>query len=44
MDDNATSRDRMIESIIAEDSSFVTEGKAMLIEEFGKDYGNYLVM
>ena len=41
MDDNATSRDRMIESIIAEDSSFVTEGKAMLIEEFGKDYGNY---
>lgn len=41
MDDNATSRDKMIESIIAEDSSFVTEGKAMLIEEFGKDYGNY---
>ena len=41
MDDNATSRDRMIEAIIAEDSSFVTEGKAMLIEEFGKDYGNY---
>ena len=41
MDDNATSRDRMIESIIAEDSSFITEGKAMLIEEFGKDYGNY---
>ena len=41
MDDNATSRDRMIETMIAEDSSFVTEGKAMLIEEFGKDYGNY---
>ena len=41
MDDNATSRDKMIETIIAEDSSFVTEGKAMLIEEFGKDYGNY---
>ena len=31
----------MIETIIAEDSSFITEGKAMLIEEFGKDYGNY---
>ena len=41
MDDDATSRDRMIETIIAEDSSFITEGKAMLIEEFGKDYGNY---
>ena len=41
MDDNATSRDKMIETIIAEDSSFITEGKAMLIEEFGKDYGNY---
>ena len=41
MDENATSRDKMIEAIIAEDSCFVTEGKAMLIEEFGKDYGNY---
>ena len=41
MDDDATSRDKMIRTMIAEDSSFITEGKSMLIEEFGKDYGNY---
>lgn len=41
MDSDATTRDRMIDAIIAEDSIFIGEGKAMLVEEFGKDYGNY---
>jgi AAA+ ATPase superfamily predicted ATPase len=31
----------MIDRIIDNDSPFITEGKNMLIEEFGKDYGIY---
>jgi len=31
----------MIEEILAENSLFLNEGKNLLIEEFGKDYGNY---
>lgn len=33
--------DAMINELIAENSLFLTEGKNVLIEEFGKDYGNY---
>src|SRR5690606_29741573 len=31
----------MLEEIIAENSVFLEEGKNVLIDEFGKDYGNY---
>lgn len=31
----------MIDFMIAEDSIFISEGKAILVEEFGKDYGTY---
>jgi AAA+ ATPase superfamily predicted ATPase len=33
--------DRMIEFIVRENSPFIEEGKNLLIEEFGKNYGNY---
>ena len=41
MDNGATTRDKMIEYIIRPDSIFLAEGKNLLIEEFGKDYGVY---
>lgn len=41
MDNGATSRDKMIDEIIQPDSVFLSEGKNLLIEEFGKDYGVY---
>lgn len=41
MDRDATTRDRMIEDMVSEGSLFIEEGKAGLIEEFGKDYGTY---
>ena len=41
MDNGATTKERMIDFIVAEDSIFLAEGKAILIEEFGKDYGTY---
>ena len=41
MDHGATTRDRMIEDMVSEGSLFIEEGKAGLIEEFGKDYGTY---
>ena len=41
MDAGATSADRMLERIIAKNSYFIYEGKNMLIEEFGRDYGRY---
>ena len=41
MDHGATTRDRMIEDMVCESSLFIEEGKAGLIEEFGKDYGTY---
>ena len=41
MDNGATTRDKMIETIIQPDSVFLSEGKNLLIEEFGKDYGVY---
>lgn len=40
--DNAiTTKDAMIEYMIRENSTFIDEGKNILIEEFGKDYGTY---
>ena len=41
MDSGATTKESMLELIIKADSIFISEGKAILIEEFGKDYGNY---
>lgn len=41
IDAGATSKTKMINQIIKVDSIFLGEGKAILIEEFGKDYGVY---
>lgn len=41
MDAGATSKTGMIDHIVKADSIFLGEGKAILIEEFGKDYGIY---
>jgi uncharacterized protein len=38
MDNKATTKAKMINYIIAEDSIFLTEGKNILVEEFGKEY------
>lgn len=41
VDAGATTRERMLDHIVSADSIFLGEGKAVLIEEFGKDYGVY---
>ncbi|MDE6450797.1 MAG: ATP-binding protein, partial [Odoribacter sp.] len=41
MDTGATTKDKMLDQMIKADSIFLGEGKAILIEEFGKDYGIY---
>ena len=41
MDAGATSKEKMLNQIVKADSIFLGEGKAILIEEFGKDYGVY---
>ena len=41
VDNKALSLEKMIDFMIAEDSIFISEGKAILVEEFGKDYGTY---
>ena len=41
IDAGATTKTKMLNQIIKADSIFLGEGKAILIEEFGKDYGNY---
>jgi len=41
MDSGAFSRDGMIGELTREDSFFLAEGRAALIDEFGKDYGTY---
>lgn len=41
VDAGATSKERMLEQIVKTDSIFLGEGKSILIEEFGKDYGIY---
>lgn len=41
VDRGAYTRDKMIDLIVREDSTFLEEGKAVLVEEFGKDYGVY---
>lgn len=41
VDEGATTKTKMINQIIRSDSVFLGEGKAILIEEFGRDYGVY---
>lgn len=41
MDAGATSKEKMLNQIVQPDSVFLGEGKSILIEEFGKDYGTY---
>lgn len=41
VDAGATTKTKMLNHIIKADSVFLGEGKAILIEEFGKDYGIY---
>ena len=41
VDDNALTIDGMISSIISSDSTFINEGRSILIEEFGKEYDIY---
>lgn len=41
IDARAFTKDAMIDFIIREDSPFVDEGRAVLVDEFGKEYGTY---
>lgn len=41
VDDGAMTLDTMIDSMISPDSTFINEGRSILIEEFGKDYDTY---
>lgn len=41
VDKKRLTRDKMLASMLERDSYFITEGKSMLIEEFGKEYGIY---
>ena len=41
VDDNALTLDAMIDCIISSDSTFINEGRSILVEEFGKDYDTY---
>ena len=41
MEQNALDKDAMIEDVVSMGSYFIDEGREMLADEFGKDYGNY---
>jgi AAA+ ATPase superfamily predicted ATPase len=41
MKEGATTFDKMLDVVCSPDSLFLTEGKDLLISEFGKDYGTY---
>ena len=41
MDRRAVTREKMINAVVEEDSFFLGEGWAVLVEEFGKEYGTY---
>lgn len=44
MDAGATDMEQMIDFMIQPDSPFIDEGNTLLIQEFGKKYGNYFSM
>ena len=41
MEHNALKKDEMIEDVVSMGSYFIDEGREMLSDEFGKDYGKY---
>ena len=41
MDNGCTDVESMVDFMLQPDSSFLTEGQALLVQEFGKKYGNY---
>jgi len=41
MEAGATTKDKMLEYVTRPDSPFLSEGRDLLISEFGKDYGTY---
>lgn len=41
MDAKATNVESMVDFMIQPDSPFIDEGNTLLIQEFGKKYGNY---
>ena len=41
MDDGAVTCDKMLDSIFRRDSPYLDEGLAVLVQEFGKEYGTY---
>lgn len=41
IDSKAFTKEKMIDRMISDGSSFVEEGKIVLLNEFGKDYGRY---
>lgn len=41
MNAGATTQAKMLDAIVRQDSFFIDEGMALLLEEFGKDYGVY---
>lgn len=41
MEQNAVTKAAMLDIVLAEHSLFLEEGKNVLIDEFGKEYGNY---
>lgn len=41
MDSGCTDMENMVDFMLQPESSFLTEGQALLIQEFGKKYGNY---
>lgn len=41
IENHALTVDEMIDSIISSDSVFINEGRAILVEEFGKDFDTY---
>lgn len=41
MDNGCTDMESMVDFMLQPESSFATEGSALLIQEFGKKYGNY---
>lgn len=41
VDAGAFTLDAMLETIVREDSPFIDEGRSVLVDEFGRDYGTY---
>ncbi|MBQ3655728.1 MAG: AAA family ATPase [Bacteroidales bacterium] len=44
VDNNALTKDKMLDYVLQSESVFLSEGKNLLIEEFGKDYGTYFTI